>query len=362
VEALRGLEATEEFAVRVLDETELIEHLTESFHRDNPPELVESSDGLLKIMGLLPESDSLEDLYLELLGGSVLGFYDDDEGALYVVSRDEAIGGLERFTLSHEIDHALQDQTWGIDAIVPDAANEGDAALAGLSLIEGDASVLMTQWATGNLTPAELGEVVAAGQDPEQQALLDRMPAILSAGLTFPYDDGFRFVLAEFRSGNWEAVNQLYEDPPSSTEQILHPEAYATDDEPIDVTVPADLATRMGDGWSLGLEDTFGEFQTSIWLANAGANNASLSATGAAGWGGDRLAYLTGPGDADALVWLTEWDTAVDATDFEAAALREVEALPRPGRVVKTSDTEVAVIIGSDEAVLSAAVAAAGGA
>jgi hypothetical protein len=152
VEALRGLEATEEFAVRVLDEAELIEHLTDSFHRDNPPELVESSDGLLKIMGLLAESQSLEDLYLELLGGSVLGFYDDDEGALYVVSRDEAIGALERFTLSHEIDHALQDQTWVIDEVVPDAANEGDAALAGLSLIEGDASVLMTQWAAGNLS------------------------------------------------------------------------------------------------------------------------------------------------------------------------------------------------------------------
>ena len=36
------------------------------------------------------------------------------------------------------------------------------------------------------------------------------------------------------------------------------------------VTLPADLATRLGPGWSVPLQDTFGEFQLGIWLRERG--------------------------------------------------------------------------------------------
>ena len=68
--------------------------------------------------------------------------------------------------------------------------------LARASVYEGDATLLMTQWAAANLTQEELLEVIAGGNDPEVQAVLDRTPAILRDTLTFPYTTGFGFVHA----------------------------------------------------------------------------------------------------------------------------------------------------------------------
>ena len=81
---------------------------------------------------------------------------------------------------------------------------------------------------------------------------------------------------------------------PESTEQILHPEKYAANEAPVAVTLPADLATQLGTGWTVPLTDTFGEFQTAIWLRGAGVDEPAAS-DAAAGWGGDRLAVINGP-------------------------------------------------------------------
>ena len=53
---------------------------------------------------------SLRDLTIDLLGGAVAGFYRDDEGKLYVISKSGEPGPAERFYFAHEYDHALQDQ------------------------------------------------------------------------------------------------------------------------------------------------------------------------------------------------------------------------------------------------------------
>ena len=82
----------------------------------------------------------------------------------------------------------------------------------------------------------------------------------------------------------------------------MHPEKYVVREEPVDVDLPDDLAAKMGTGWSVGLEDTFGEFQLKTWLdqqpAAAGSPKASDAA---AGWGGDRIMLLDGPNGAWAI-------------------------------------------------------------
>jgi hypothetical protein len=359
VEAIRGLQADGPIPVEILDQDGLAEHQREQFQEDNPPELISASEGLLKRLGLLAPDQSLEDLYLELLETQVLGFYDDESGTLYVVSRDGDISALERFTMSHEIDHALQDQAFDLSVVVPDPTNEGDAAIAALSLVEGDASLLMVQWATEHLTPAELLEVVESATDDEQTALLESMPAILSGTLQFPYITGLEFVLGPQTQGGWSAVDAMYDDPPVSTEQVLHPDTYAAGEDPVDVVMPDGLVEAMGAGWSLGLEDTFGEYQLSIWLAESG-NAEAVATRAAAGWGGDRMAYLTGPDGADALVWRTEWDSEDDAAQFATAALTAVGGLGDADVLGVPEGTERWVILASDPAALDLAIAAAG--
>ena len=160
--------------------------------------------------------------------------------------------------------------------------------------------------------------------------------------------------------GGWEAVDRAYSRLPDSTEQVLHPEKYEAREVPMEVPLDAGaLASAMGSGWSGTPEDTLGEFQLSVWLRENGVKALPANAA-AAGWGGDRLAYLRGPDGAYALVLRTAWDTAADAAEFVDAAGTAVGDGDAPGTVVRSSASEVVVVLASDGAALNAAVDAAG--
>jgi hypothetical protein len=151
----------------------------------------------------------------------------------------------------------------------------------------------MSRWLTEHLDPADLGELLKV--DPEAQAQLERMPAILRETLLFPYQQGLIFANGIWARGGWEAIDRAYGRLPDSTEQVLHPSKYAAGEKPVDVALDgAALAKAMGAGWSGTPEDTLGEFQLSVWLRENGLV-ALTAGDAAAGWGGDRLAYLRGP-------------------------------------------------------------------
>jgi hypothetical protein len=359
VSEIRELPLETPLDTAVLDQDGLEAFVRRSFEQETSEAELDASDGMLTRLGLLDADEDLGELYLELLGSQVLGLYDDETKQLYVVSRGEAIGGLEKFTISHEIDHALQDQAFDLGGLIPDVDDEGDLVLARLALAEGDATLVGVQWATTNLTPEELVQVAQAAADPEQQALLERMPTILTEVLQFPYLAGLDLVLAVQGEDGWAGVDRLYADPPDSTEQVLHPEKYEAGEAPLDVELPADLATRMGSAWTETFADTVGEFQASVWLREGGIARTTAD-DAAEGWGGDRIAYLTGPDGADAVVWRTVWDTAADARQFLDSAGRAVGDGDSPGTVIRASDTEVLVILASDGPALDAAVAAMG--
>ena len=100
--------------------------------------------------------------------------------------------------------------------------------LARQAVYEGDATLLMTQWAAANLTPADLVGLLSAASDPAAQAAMNNAPAILRDTLTFPYNNGLAYISNIQSKGGWEAVNALYKKMPASTEQILHPDKAAS--------------------------------------------------------------------------------------------------------------------------------------
>jgi hypothetical protein len=179
------------------------------------------------------------------------------------------------------------------------------------------------------------------------------MPAILRESLLFPYIQGLTFVQGIQAAGGWAAVDDVFPKPPASTEQILHPDKYAAGEAPLAVGLPADLATRLGTGWKVALEDSFGEFQLGVWLRGNTALGAGGANDAAAGWGGDRVAVVNGPSDTWGVVLRTRWDTEADAAAFEAAAAPLVDALASPASLLPgAGGTERWVVIGSDDATL----------
>ena len=353
VAVLRGLEPTGDVARKTLDEAQLAAEMETLYHEESPPELVAANERFLKALDLLPPDASLGDLTVEMLSSGVAGFYRDDQKTLFVVSRSGEVGANEKITFAHEYDHALQDQHFTIFKDQEGVTNRSDWLLARQAVYEGDASLLMTLWASENFTPDEFQDLLAEGLNDPSSQMLERMPAILRETLLYPYTTGLSFAQSQYiGGGGWAGVDALYANVPETTEQILHPEKYQAGEGPVEIEVPEDFTTRIGPDWDLALDDTFGEFQTSVWLRDAGAANATEAA---AGWGGDRVLVLEGPGDAWATVLATEWDSAADAAEFEASAGPVVDALDNPAALLPGgTDTGRWVVVASNDDVLEA--------
>jgi hypothetical protein len=349
VTQLRGITATKPVERGVFDKPGLCAYITSSFEKDNPAQLVNDTEALFKALALMPQDESLRDLYIELLTSQVAGLYDDETKKMYVVTSTGEIGPAEKITYAHEYTHALQDQQFTLRDLMGDAKDQGDRALARSTLVEGDATLLMSLWAQQHMTPQELTEAATA-VDPAGEAILARMPAILKDALLFPYTSGLTMTLGAFQqAGGYNGVDGLFANPPDTTEQVMHPEKLAAREPAVPVAFPDDFAGSLGEGWTIALQDTLGEFQLRTLLSDA-AQSADAN-TAATGWGGDRVAWVTGPDGANAAVLDTRWDTDADAAEFAAALgdyVAKLEAAGRSASILIPAPDRVVVISAND--------------
>ena len=349
VTRLRGITATKPVERGVFDKPGLCAYITSSFEKDNPAQLVSDTESLFKALALMPQDESLRDLYIELLTSQVAGLYDDETKKMYVVTSTGEIGPAEKVTYAHEYTHALQDQQFTLRDLIGEAKDQGDRSLARSTLVEGDATLLMSLWAQQHMTPQELSEAATA-VDPASEAILARMPAILKDALLFPYTSGLTMTLGAFQqAGGYQGVDGLYANPPDTTEQVIHPEKLAAREPAVAVAFPDDFPGALGEAWKIALQDTLGEFQLRTLLSDA-AQSADAN-TAATGWGGDRVAWVTGPDGANAAVLDTRWDTDADAAEFAAALgdyVAKLEATGRSASILTPAPDRVVVISAND--------------
>jgi hypothetical protein len=352
VETIRGLRPTNDIAPVLIDEARLKANLQADFDKQNPAAAIEIGERTLIALGFLPKGSSLRALVLALQAGQVAGYYSPTEKQLFVVSRSGAIGPTQRSTYAHEFTHELQDQHFDLTSLGLQAPDQGDRSLARLAMVEGDAVSVQYSWMQQNFGPADLAQVLADAQDPAALAALNNAPPYLRDTALFPYTAGLAFVQGLLQTGGYNAVNAAFAKPPDSTEQIIHPDKYAAGERPIAVVLPSDLASRMGAGWTATGQDTLGELLLRLWLSEAGIAP-NLASDAAAGWGGDRLVLLGGPG-GDAVAVESAWDTAADADAFAAAARTAMTARALTGTVVHVAgSTRVSLAIGASSATLA---------
>ena len=270
----------------------------------------------LVLLGEVPAGTDLVKLLRDVQAESVLGFYvpgtGPDQGKLYV----RADGGLTPFTewvLSHELTHAVTDQHY--DLTRADRLDDGgldDELVAYTALVEGDATLLMQHYLLTQMDPAAQAAVAREGL-AQTTPKLDKAPPVVRESLGFPYQTGLSFVQALYQRGGWEAVDKAYADPPTSTEQVLHPEKYlGTRDAPTPVSVP-ELSGRLGSGWRAGTDVGWGEFDTQLLLG--GEVPTSTARQAATGWDGGRLRTFE-RGGATAMVLRTVWDSPAEASEY----------------------------------------------
>lgn len=278
---------------------------------------------LYQAFELLPPGTDYLTAYLDLLSAQLGGFYEPETEEMNVLLMSGDLPGdelplLEQIVYAHEFTHALQDQHFGIDEVQSAAGEKRDHQQAILSLIEGDATVVMNLYTQEIASENPLGtalQLLAQGIETNTLTIPPGTPPVIESELLSAYLDGSTFVAALLEEGGWDAVNAAYSNLPQSTEQILHPEKYLVGEAPMQVALaPVDLDEE----WETIWDDTMGEFYLREYLKTQLPRRDANRA--AAGWGGDRYQVFYNEG-VDQLAWVMrlEWDTADEAREFTAA-------------------------------------------
>lgn len=308
VETLRGLTPRAGVPLSFLADREM-EAFLRGLHANRQPE-----PGMLsyEALGLVPDVPVPVGTY------KVSSVYVPEHEQVYVLTGRQESSVDAQMLLAHAYVHALQDQHFDLEAI--DArAKTTDAALAIRALVEGDAMLLTSLYGHGAAEvadPEALRELTLRAEQARFGADLDTAEGWARLR-RFPYWEGRQFADIIFQSGGWQALNRAYVDPPSSTEQVLHPDRYLGErDVPISIVVP-DAGSALGEGWELALQDTLGELVIGLyldaWLTEERAWRA------AEGWDGDTFVVWEQDDGARVMIWRTIWDNTGEAEEFEHA-------------------------------------------
>jgi hypothetical protein len=317
---------------------ELELRLAAQFAEDYSPEEVAADNAMYRALGLLAAEQDVAELQLQLLTSQVVGYYDDETEAMVIVA-DAELTPETQVVYVHEYVHALQDAAFGLDSLPLDGGD--DAAFAALSLMEGDATTAMVLWAYQNLDPEDIIEI---SQTPIPDTT--GVPAWMVTQLGFPYLDGTTFTSELFARGGFAAVDEAWADPPGSTEQVLHFDAYVDDEAPLG---EPPVGISESPAYEFLRSGSFGEAMIGIWLGALGVDQTDAEVA-ASGWGVDRINVIEAAnGDDSAVVLVLAWDTPLDATEFAEAWEGALGRTNLFGELVTWSDTEQWVIQGTSQ-------------
>ena len=357
VEQIRKLEFQQRVPVEIItrdqyrdDNAERFENTTDPFRRHQ--------NAKFEALFFVNESTDAIEVQESTRSATVLGFYSPSDDAITIVSENTTSPKMDEITLSQELFHALQGQVFDIydSEAYPGTTREDANAIRGV--IEGDGNYVDTLYnqRCGEEWDCLLPQNEGGGGGGDVNIGLNVLQLA-------PYTEGPEWVQQVREEGGWEAVNDLYDNPPESTEQYIDPETYP-DEERVDVAIE----DRSSEAWEiLELEGNdsvnyaeFGEAGvfTMLWFASyektvdrqapssvafnyielfefktpqrqelkdIGGYNYSHPTS--SGYAGDRLLpYVSGQNaslDELGYVWAIQWDTPEDAQQF-ADAYREV--------------------------------------
>jgi hypothetical protein len=324
VARLRGLGFKRTVTPELLSLAGLRARIRGEFLQDNNRASLEATGQVLHVLGLVPAGFDLFKTSQALQEEQVAGYYDQSTKRLVVGATDaKNPSPFTRIILAHEYTHAVTDQHFGLGRLKQLQKNgQDDQAEAFLCLAEGDATLLMRLYTQNVLTSDEQAQA-------QQEALnvptarFDAVPAFLQDVLQFPYVQGLDFVTTLHDRGGFDLVDQAYKDPPTSTEQIMHPERYTEQrDAPTPVTLPNVRAT-MGTGWSVLETGGIGELDVLEILDRGGGNGLPVNEArdAAKGWDGGRYVALRSRRSV-LFAAPTVWDSDSEAREAATAFLR----------------------------------------
>jgi len=305
VSSIRDLSFSSPVTYAVLDRASIRQVVAAKLSEQYTDQEISNMSTGLAAFGLLPPHFPLKQTYIDLLGEQIGAFYDQHQHKLFMY-RDATLENAEnRVILAHELTHALQDQNFGLLKLPLEVKNNDDQAEAASALVEGDATLVMTQYMARDLTWRTFTDTVTYSVT-QRMDQIRKAPHYLREMLVFPYLKGQQFCAAIYARGGFPALSAVYANPPASTAQILHPEKYfpETREDPIPITFPD--TTFQGER---PLDDNvLGEMGTRLLFSQY--VDADTAESEAAGWRGDRYLVFD---NGNELVWKSIWRSPGDA-------------------------------------------------
>jgi hypothetical protein len=317
VSELRELEGLREVPMVTFTRYRLEDYLTEYYQREEYVEELETTEKLYRVLGLIGEDYDLAENEIEVLRQYVAGLYDSEQEEIYLVLDRYTSDLWLEVTFAHEFTHALQDQHFDLDSL-EDRALTTDSRLALQALVEGDATLVMVEYAYEYLFEMSFdrSDLLEAIQQVEQGEYQGG-PTVVRETEGFPYEQGIVFAAALTERGGWDQLNQAFRDPPQTTEQVMHPDKYLAG-EVGQAPEVGNLLGALGEGWEELRRDVLGELFIRVYLERELGSEEALVA--AEGWEGDAAVFLCDEEEGQELLALRiRWDSESNADEFLSA-------------------------------------------
>ncbi|CAM2069850.1 hypothetical protein SCOR_31025 [Sulfidibacter corallicola] len=356
LETLRGLNFRKEVVAQRQNRVDFSAYVTRQLATVYPVESYDRvAEGLARLGMMAPTRNLLGQVKL-LMETQAAAYYDPETDSFFVLDSAGQNPDTLASYAAHELVHALQDQHFDLMALVAEVDRDyrngfrdEDRIMALRALVEGEANYLMTLWElnrelgsssaevgsqglaiTQSMSQMNLPQMLQmvrdsarhsakrAGLDKAQLDTIGRIPGYLVHPFYAAYLKGAWFVASLRVEHGWDAVSRAYEDPPRSSEQILHPRKYFGEPE------ERDLPTSMRfeapkwlkrKGWQGIDEAIHGEFYLRMWLERLEVPAKSAIAA-AAGWDGDYYRAWRRTNGEVLVALSTTWDDAHEATQF----------------------------------------------
>ena len=324
VEDRRGRDFLQAPIVRLADDETYARLARELLDIDVQQLLAEGA--YLEALGLIPEgaAPAYAEARIQQIIGS-LGFFDPGAGIL-LVRGDDLAGPATQAVVVHELVHAHDDQHLGLDRPGYDLDHTSERATTFQMLVEGDAT--RVEQAFVESLPVDDQELVEAINGPFPTDL-DDAPSIFEFSALAPYVLGAAFVDHLAAVGE-PAVDAAFADPPATTEQVLHPDAFDGGEDRVRVPPPPADAPVVDQGVQGEL------FWTGLLRFSEAEIEPAVAAAAAEGWGGD--AYVAWLDEEGATCIRTDvvGDTEADTAELLGALQTWVSA--RPEATVEPTD------------------------
>jgi hypothetical protein len=300
--------------------------IMDNLDRETKPGQIHASEVTLKKLGLAPPDFKLRELMIRLLTEQVAGYYDPKTQQFHLADWIDVDG--QKPIMAHELTHALQDQHFNLRRFEHWPKGDSDAELAAHALIEGDATLAMSEY-VGRSPVRMIALFKSLGSAATATEELDKAPRIVRESLLFPYQEGMRWTQTLRRYGGWKTVSEAFSKLPQSSEQILHPEKYFVHEAPVKISLPDLTAALNGrragaSGWKRIDFDINGEWGTYLILDEF-LKSPTDSRKASAGWGGDSYAVYENRNGEVLYVDISAWDREEDAREFFDAYVKRTE-------------------------------------